>query len=169
MESRPRRRSPLTIEERRAIVAEINAGRERAPLAEEYRLDPTTIDKIRSGMNENPLYTYETVDNITNERKRGLFQDIFDRKRTFTAVCNGWIAQPKKLREEYECFLKEKREIAKLALINEATENMIARLEYTHKKIRKRIEDLEEELIDLKFQESTYRDSIQFLYDNIGK
>ena len=83
-------RKRLSDNERKAIVALMVAGKKRKEIADLFQIDPTGVDKVKSGYESNPKYLEEKWENITDERKEELLSKIESGEMSYTSVANGW-------------------------------------------------------------------------------
>ena len=89
----------LTDEDRALMVSMIKADKPRGVIANFFGIDSTGVDKVRSGVNSNPLYLKEKWGDLSEERKCELCKKIETGEMSLTSVVNGWFVHGNTVKE----------------------------------------------------------------------
>ena len=85
-----KKRHKLNDCEKKAVAALLKSERKRSEISKLFGIDPTVVDKIRSGIDNNPFYIDEKWSDLSPERQEELLNEIEQGKRSVSGVVNGW-------------------------------------------------------------------------------
>lgn len=91
-------RKRLNDDEKRLAVEMLIRGANdknaRKKIATYFSIDPTVVDKIRSGANANPKFLDEKWRHLSDEQRSDLVNRMEKGELSLTDICNGWCTSP---------------------------------------------------------------------------
>ena len=91
-------RKRLSKDEKRLAVEMLIRGANdkntRKKIVAYFSIDPTVVDKIRSGVNANPKFLDEKWRDLSDEDKKSLINRMEKAELSLTEICNGWCTCP---------------------------------------------------------------------------